>query len=81
MQVKVRYYLHFREVFGKREEIITVPAGARVSDLMKTVLSSHECELEKLGRYQVFKGAKSVGSEEELSEGDVIALTTPLSGG
>jgi len=81
MQVKVRYYLHFRELLGKKEETFTMPKGAGVGDLVMAVLSRYEVQLAKIAQYQVFRGSKMAEADEELADGDVISLTTPLAGG
>ena len=89
MKVKVRYFARFRELSGTGEEIIELPEGSKISDLIGHIKSIHpdfkreafsegyndevDINVSKNGRYASF--------DEELKEGDIVALFPPTSGG
>ncbi|HHI01037.1 MAG: MoaD family protein [Thermococcus sp.] len=89
MRIKVRYFARFRELTGTGEEKIELPEGSKVRDLIEKIKELHpkfkdeifgedyddnaDVNISRNGRYASF--------EEELEDGDIVALFPPTSGG
>ena len=89
MRIKVRYFARFRELTGTGEEKIELPDGSKVRDLIEKIKELHpkfkdeifgedyddnaDVNISRNGRYASF--------EEELEDGDIVALFPPTSGG
>jgi len=89
MRIKVRYFARFRELTGIGEEKIELPEGSKVRDLIEKIKELYpkfkdeifgedyddnaEVNISRNGRYASF--------EEELEDGDIVALFPPTSGG
>ena len=89
MRIKVRYFARFRELTGTGEEKIELPEGSKVRDLIEKIKELYpkfkdeifgedyddnaEVNISRNGRYASF--------EEELEDGDIVALFPPTSGG
>lgn len=89
MRIKVRYFARFRELTGTGEEKIELPEGSKVRDLIEKIKELYpkfkdeifgedyddnaDVNISRNGRYASF--------EEELEDGDIVALFPPTSGG
>jgi len=81
MQIRVLFFGVLKDLVGRSADIIDLPDGARVRDL----LSHYVCQAPRLGGMQAAL-ALSVNQEyaradRELASGDEVALLPPVSGG
>jgi molybdopterin converting factor small subunit len=93
MQVTIQYESQVRRAAGIRSETIEVPDDSRsMSDCIRTVAAAHGGELKSIlvnadGEVQptllVFLNDSQIvrGTESMLSDGDILTLMTPISGG
>jgi MoaD family protein len=97
LHVSVRYFTVLREIVGKKEETIEFPKGqkATVNSVLKCLSTKYGKEFDeyvydpKTGEVKGFlqflvngrslSGAKPM--ESPLSDGDVLAILPPVSGG
>jgi molybdopterin synthase sulfur carrier subunit len=95
--VKVRFFTNLREIVNKREEILTLPAGEKVTvDLvLKTLAEKYgkpfmeyvyngKTEQPKNFLQFLVNGTSTStlnGLETELKDGDVLAILPPVGGG
>jgi molybdopterin converting factor subunit 1 len=81
MQVRLLFFAVLRDITGKTEDEITLPAGSRAADVWQSLRSSYP----KLAGYdrppmtainETYASAESV-----LRDGDVLAFIPPVAGG
>jgi molybdopterin converting factor subunit 1 len=81
MEVTVRYFASHREAVGVTDEMVTIPEGTTVGELIDRLMTTHP-ELQGLRRDTVVSVNRGVGSEGTvLNEGDDVALFPPIAGG
>lgn len=80
IRVKVRFFARFRELAGRTEETLELPAGSSVSDLVAHLRAS-----EGLGslpdRPAVAVNLEYAEGRQRLRNGDEVALIPPVAGG
>lgn len=97
MQVSVRFFTSLREIVDKKEEILKLAEGAKVTveTVLKTLAQRHGKHFveyvydsktgEPRGFLQFLVNGKSVstmnGMETALEDGDVLAILPPVGGG
>ncbi len=80
MRIRIRYYASLRELIGTSSEELDLEEGSRVGDLMRVIMGLHEA-LKGLKGILIAVNGEYVEMDEELREGDLVALFPPLSGG
>jgi molybdopterin converting factor subunit 1 len=81
MQVKILYFATFRSITGLREEILTLPDRATLQDL-KDCLSGIHPPIEGSLPSAIFAINREFAfPEDELHDGDEVAIFPPVSGG
>lgn len=87
MRVRVRYFARFRYLVGTGEEEIEVPEGIRIMELLEILKERHpELKNEVFAQDEdadvnVSRNGRYVSLDEPLSDGDIVALFPPVSGG
>ena len=87
MKVRVKYFARFRELAGASEEIVELPDGAKIKDLIEIIKERHPkfrdevFEQSEDADVNVSRNGSYVSFDEELKDGDVVALFPPASGG
>ncbi|MCO6040446.1 ubiquitin-like small modifier protein 1 [Thermococcus alcaliphilus] len=89
MKVKVRYFARFRELAGTGEEEIDLPEGSKIRDLVEKIKELHpEFKEEIFGEdyddsadVNISRNGRYASFDEELKDGDIVALFPPTSGG
>ncbi len=81
MKVTVRYFAAHKEATGISDEVLDVPDGITVSELMEELMHQHPGLVDLL-RDTVISVNKGIGTGDiRLVEGDDLALFPPISGG
>jgi molybdopterin converting factor subunit 1 len=79
--IRTLFFARLAESVGAREGTLTLPAGATVADALNLLASRHP------GLAQIRSGVAAAVNEryarpgDALSDGDVLALIPPVSGG
>jgi molybdopterin converting factor subunit 1 len=88
MQVRVLYFGVLRERFGTAEEMVVLPDGAKVGELLRVLWARtsnqamEERDQERLWRSLAVAVNREYGSPDVvLRESDEVALLPPVSGG
>lgn len=76
MKIHVKYFASFREKAGKREEEFECVPGTRLQPLVDTLKEKYG-----FGPRILISLNHEFGKNEELHDGDVVALFPPVSGG
>ena len=81
MRVRVQLFARLRELAGRGEADLDVPAGARVDDVWRMIAAAHPA-LEPFGRaVSCAVNADFAQRSTPVREGDEIAFLPPVSGG
>jgi MoaD family protein len=81
VKVRAEFYSRLREIVGASSLEISLPEGARVSDLVDELCAEHPA-LRDFERSMLFGiGVEFVDKQHALKEGDVIAIMPPVQGG
>jgi len=80
LRIYVKYFASFRDITGRREEVMEVPDGVTVEGLREHVKGLYE---RMAGRDQVLVAVNGVFASLEtvVEEGDEVAFFPPVSGG
>lgn len=82
MNVTILYFAAVRDVVGTSEERRSLPADVTtVRALVSHLVQAHPRLVEHLDYVRIARNETFVGTEEPVTEGDVIALLPPFSGG
>ena len=81
MRTRVLLFAALREAAGARELLIELPAGASVSELRERLAADHPRIAPLLGNAAAAVNEEYVPGDQPLTEGDVVALIPPVSGG
>jgi molybdopterin synthase catalytic subunit len=81
MEIRVLFFATLRDRTGLREETLIMPAGSTVSDLRETIAARHPDAAPSMPTTLVSVNREYAFSEEELHDGDEVALFPPVSGG
>ncbi|KUO42075.1 MAG: hypothetical protein APU95_03650 [Hadesarchaea archaeon YNP_N21] len=89
-KVKVKYYLTFKEITGKREEEIDLNGEGTVDELLKLLIKKYGKRFEssildenkQLSPYiRILVNEKETDTKAKLGENDVVYILFPPSGG
>lgn len=82
MRVTVLYFAVVRELVGLEEERVELPAAVKTVGQLAEWLPSLRAELEgRMGSVRIARNEAFAANDEELAEGDVLALIPPVAGG
>jgi molybdopterin synthase sulfur carrier subunit len=82
MRVRVLYFAVVRELTGREEEAVDLPAGVRTAGAFAAWLPGHRPELAgRMSSIRIARNEAFAGDDEPLAEGDVLALIPPVAGG
>lgn len=81
MNVRVLYFATLRSRAGVRQEEVSLPEGATVDELKRTLAGRHSELGPALGTALVSVNREYAMAEERLNEGDEVAVFPPVSGG
>ncbi len=82
MRVRVLYFAAVRDLVGRAEASLDLPANVISVAQFASWLASHHPALEgRMGAVRVARNETFAGPEERLAERDVLALIPPVAGG
>lgn len=82
MKIKVLYFAAVREVVGRDEEELVLPASvSTVGGLVAHLPSVHASLSGRMTSVRLARNETFATHDEHLEEGDVIALIPPVAGG
>ncbi len=81
MQVRVRFFGMLKEIAGREGEMLRLPEGARVADLLDQCASSAPNLKDYFSVIAVALNQEYSERDAVLHEGDEVALIPPVSGG
>ena len=82
MTVKLLYFAALRDLLGRSEETLTLPASVTTVRALAEHLSARAPALgERMGHVRIARNEAFASPDEALAEGDVIALIPPVAGG
>jgi molybdopterin converting factor subunit 1 len=81
MRIRVLFFATLRDRTGLREDALDLPEGATVADLRDSVAEKHPGAAPALPTALASVNQEFAFPEEELHEGDEVALFPPVSGG
>ena len=81
IEVKVKLFAVYQEVFDTSEIDLMLPASAQVSDILALLIEQKPqlAKWQEITRFGV--NLKFVGADTFLQEGDEVVLIPPVSGG
>ena len=82
MKVRVLYFAAVRDLVGKDEEALDLPASITTIDALAVHLAALHASLEgRLGYVRFARNEEFAAGSDALAEGDVLALIPPVAGG
>lgn len=82
MTVTVLYFAAVRDLVGKDEERLVVPASVRtIAELATHLEATHASLAGRLSAVRFARNEVFADPTETLSEGDVVAVIPPVAGG
>ncbi len=81
MNIRMRYFASFREITGRNEEILTLPAGAGVADVRALLLARYPRLQAIMERSACAVNHSYVPQDTPLHDGDEVVFIPPVGGG
>jgi len=82
MRVRVLYFAAVRDLVGREEEAVDLPAAVRrVADFGRWVASHHAALDGRMASVRIARNETFARGDELLADGDVLALIPPVAGG
>ena len=81
MKVNVLYFGIVRERLGCGEEVLELPAMAKVADLLHLLETRHGSLEQGIDSLRIAVNREYVDSDHSLCENDEVAVIPPVSGG
>lgn len=81
MKIRALYFAVFREQIGRDEEVVELPAGARVCDAIAALAARHAAIDRLRGRFRIAVNQEFSDEDRALADGDELALIPPVAGG
>lgn len=82
MSVTVLYFAAVRDLVGKAEERVDLPAGVATIASLASHLAKVHPELEgRLGPVRFARNEEFANDADPIADGDVVALIPPVAGG
>ncbi len=82
MKIKLLYFAAVRDLVGKDEEDVELPANVTSVEALAAFLPGRHPRLEgRLGSVRFARNETFAEKNEALAEGDVVALIPPVAGG
>lgn len=80
MKITIKYFAGLRDITGKELEKVDLPEKMKIADLISMLYEKYP-EMKKSADIVVARNRQYAEEDEEIEEGDEIALLPPVSGG
>jgi molybdopterin converting factor subunit 1 len=81
MKISVLYFAVFRERIGRDEDVLELPAGAKVEDALAALGAKHPAIAALRGKFRCAVNQDFTDDAHVLADGDELALIPPVAGG
>jgi molybdopterin converting factor subunit 1 len=81
MHVRMLYFGQARDASGKNEEAFSVAPGTTVASLLERASGRHEKLAKLKPTLKLALNEEMADGDEQLKEGDVVAVLPPVAGG
>lgn len=81
LRCQVRYFAIVRERLARDQDLLDLPAGARIDDLLAALVSRHPALAPLVPHLRVAVNRDFAPLERVLADGDEVALIPPVAGG
>ncbi len=81
MKIRVKYFAVLREIAGKREEVLELADGSKLSDLWGLLQEIYPQLKGKESKLSFAVNRQYARGEHPLSDGDEVAILPPVAGG
>jgi molybdopterin synthase sulfur carrier subunit len=82
VRVRILYFAAVRELVARDEESLEVADGVRtIADFARWIASVHAPLEGRMASVRIARNESFARGEDELGDGDVLALIPPVSGG
>jgi molybdopterin converting factor subunit 1 len=82
MSIRILYFAKIRDLIGKSEEALVLPAGVMIlSDLVSYLTRLHPELGPSLGSVRLARNEVFAALSEAIAEGDTVAVIPPVAGG
>jgi len=81
VKIVLKYFASLREVCGKKEETLEIPADTTVSGLRKQVINQYPALEEIMAMTLPVVNMEYVEDSHTLEDGDLVSFFPPVSGG
>ncbi len=81
MHIRIRYFASLREIVGQNEEILTLPAQARISDVQAQLLTRYPRLQTILERCLCAVNRSYANADTVLYDDDELVFIPPMGGG
>ncbi len=82
MRLRVLYFAGLRDAVGLAEETLELPPGVRtVGGLAEHLAARHRAYAERRAHVRIARNEAFARDDEELADGDVVAMIPPVAGG
>jgi molybdopterin synthase sulfur carrier subunit len=81
MHIRIRYFASLREIVGQNEEILTLPAQVRISDVQAQLLARYPRLQPLLERCLCAVNRSYATADTVLHDDDELVFIPPMGGG
>ena len=81
MEVRLLVFAGLRELLGASERELALPEGARIRDAWELLAQRCPALAELRGSTRVARNGRLASFDDDLSDGDELALLPPVGGG
>ncbi len=81
VEVLVKFFASARDAVGKKNLEMKIERGSRVRDIMESLFNDHPELKDMEDQLLISVNKDRTGKEEELKDGDEIAVMPPVTGG
>ena len=81
MKVRLLYFAVLRDITGKDEDVLALPAGATPADVWQTLRTTHAKLADYLQPPMLAINESYASADTALRDGDELAFIPPVAGG
>jgi sulfur-carrier protein len=81
MKIRLLFFAVLRDITGRSEDILELPAGARAIDVWQRLRDEHPALRDYIQPPMIAVNETYVSADEPLRDGDELAFIPPVAGG